>query len=289
MSVNPVVRVTVRDHCSMGEPTSLFVRDGEALRATELGRGPWDPNALHGGPVAALCAWVVERHDPSPAGFVARLTVELLRPVPVARLHVHAATLRPGSRVHWLDVRVTDDDGRAVAAARALRLQRADDERFDVGDAAANVPPPMPKAPDESGGVPLGIVGSLGFWSANDFRMASGDWQRPGPGAAWLRLRVPVIDDDAVTPLQRVVAAADFASGVGNPVRLAGSGTINADLTVHLHRPAIGEWIGLDARACANAHGVGLCETVLHDETGPVGRAAQSLLVQTQVPFTRAE
>jgi hypothetical protein len=269
-------------------PRSLFVRDGEALRATELARGPWDPNALHGGPVSALCAWVVERHDPGPAMFVARMTVELLRPVPLARLHVAATTLRPGARVQWIDVVVHDDDGRLVAAARALRLQRAEAPTFDVGPhALVGLPERMPLAPDESGGPPIGLAGTLGFWSANDFRMASGDWQLPGPGAAWLRLRVHLIDDDPVSPLQRVMAAADFGSGIGNPVRLAGTGTINADVTVHLHRPPIGEWIGLASAAVAHGEGVGLADTVVHDEVGPIGRAAQSLLVQTNVPFTR--
>lgn len=272
----------------MADPTSLFVRDGEAIRATELARGPWDPNALHGGPVGALCAWVVERHDPGPATFVARLTIELLRPVPLARLHLAATTLRPGARVQWVDVVVHDDDGRLVAAARALRLQRAAEPAFDVGEhSLSGLPAPMPRAPSESGGPPIGLAGTLGFWSANEFRMAAGDWQLPGPGAAWLRLRVPVIDDEVVTPLQRVMAAADFGSGVGNPVRLAGTGTINAEVTVHLHRPAVGEWIGLESRAVAHAEGVGLADTVLHDEHGPIGRAAQSLLVQTQVPFLR--
>src|SRR4051794_287953 len=96
---------------------SLFERDGEAIRATELARGPWDPNALHGGATAALCAWVAERHDPGPAQFVAKLALELLRPVPLARLHIDATTMRPGQRVQWIDVLVRDDDGRPVAAA----------------------------------------------------------------------------------------------------------------------------------------------------------------------------
>jgi Thioesterase-like superfamily len=272
----------------MAVPESLFVREAEAIRATELARGPWDPNALHGGPVAALCAWVAERHDPGPASFVARLTLELMRPVPLGRLHVQASTVRPGARVQWIDVAVHDDDGRLVAAAHALRLRRAADAVFAVGDVAqSGLPARMPRPPEESGGPPIGLVGALGFWSANDFRMAGGDWQLPGPGAAWLRLRVPVIDDEPVSPLQRAVAAADFGSGVGNPVRLAGTGTINAELTVHLHRPAVGEWIGLDARAVAYAEGVGLADTVLHDVDGPIGRAAQSLVVVDNVPFTR--
>jgi acyl-coenzyme A thioesterase PaaI-like protein len=264
---------------------ALFDREGAGVRATPLARGPWDANALHGGPVAALCAWAAEQHDPGPAMFVSRLTVELLRPVPLGFLDVHATTFRPGGRVQWIDVRITDADERLVAAARALRLARRDDAPFDVGDAAIPASEPMPRAPAASEHQPIGFPERVGFWLANEFRMAAGDWQTPGPSAAWLRLKVPVIAGETVTPLQRVAAAADFGTGVGNAVRMSSTATINPELTVHLHRAAVGEWIGLAARAWAHAEGVGLCETALHDEQGPIGRGVQSLLVVTNVPW----
>ena len=40
---------------------AVFVRDGQGLQATELGRGPWDPRALHGGAPAALLVHAFER------------------------------------------------------------------------------------------------------------------------------------------------------------------------------------------------------------------------------------
>src|SRR5262249_45287661 len=60
------------------ELRALFVRDGDHYVPTELARGPWDPNALHGGAPSALFAHACEHHDPSSADFLARLTVELL-------------------------------------------------------------------------------------------------------------------------------------------------------------------------------------------------------------------
>ncbi len=77
-------------------PDALFVLDGGAAHPTDLARGPWNRDSLHGGPVAALIAGAVE-DCPAPAPMhVARLTVELLRPVPVAPLAVDAAVVRPG-------------------------------------------------------------------------------------------------------------------------------------------------------------------------------------------------
>jgi hypothetical protein len=78
---------------------SIFTRDGELFVPSELARGPWSPDAQHGGAPAALLARVVEQFDGGDAMFVARLTLELLRPVPIAPLAVRVAMRRPGRKV----------------------------------------------------------------------------------------------------------------------------------------------------------------------------------------------
>ena len=40
---------------------ALFVPDGDDLVPTDLARGPWSPESLHGGPVAALVTRATER------------------------------------------------------------------------------------------------------------------------------------------------------------------------------------------------------------------------------------
>lgn len=54
---------------------------------------------------------------------------------------------------------------------------------------------------------------------------------------------------------------------------------INPELTVHLRRDAVGEWIFLDAQTTISAGGAGSATSVVSDRGGPVGIAAQSLLV----------
>ena len=54
---------------------------------------------------------------------------------------------------------------------------------------------------------------------------------------------------------------------------------INPELTVHLHREPVGEWICLDAITMAERHGVGTSETVISDERGRIGRGVQTLLL----------
>src|SRR2546422_4640604 len=99
---------------------ALFERDGDRYVPTPLTRGPWDPRAMHGGAPSALFAHVCETHDPGPAGFVARLTVELLRPVPLTPLTLRARTIRPGRKVQWLETAPLDADQRGMARATGL-------------------------------------------------------------------------------------------------------------------------------------------------------------------------
>ena len=69
-------------------------------------RGPWDPGAQHAGPPAALIGREIERlgggrmggGEGAPAQ-VGRITYEILRAVPIARLRVEAEVVRPGRRV----------------------------------------------------------------------------------------------------------------------------------------------------------------------------------------------
>jgi hypothetical protein len=253
---------------------ALFRITGEEVEPTELARGPWDPNALHGGPTAALLARAVERHDPGPASFVARLTVELLRPVPLAPLRVAVRTARPGRNVQTLDAAVFAGDVE-VARASALRMRVTDLPLTGTNPAVAVPPKPLPDAERL-----FSAFDVVGYWSANELSLVEGSWLTAGPGTAWIRLTCPVVEGEEPTGLQRIAAAADFGSGVGNPVRASDVGAINPDLTIHVHREMQGEWIALQSRAWAHDRGVGMAETLLFDDQGTVGRAVQSLLVQ---------
>ena len=78
---------------------AFFVRDGTRLLATDRTRGPWTNEHQHGGPPAALLTGAIERAGLDAAEFrLARVTVEFLRPVPVAALEVSAEVVRPAGR-----------------------------------------------------------------------------------------------------------------------------------------------------------------------------------------------
>jgi hypothetical protein len=256
---------------------ALFERDGDRYIPTPLTRGPWDPRAMHGGAPSALFAHVCEQHDPGPANFVARVTVELLRPVPLIPLTMRVRTIRPGRKVQWIEAALLDDDEREVTRATVLRLRSQDVDTSGSVCLEDAVPPSV-----ESGKAPTQFITreDVGYWSAHDVRIVSGNWTEPGPGIAWFRLKCPIVAGEPVAPCSRAAASADFGSGVGNALRFTHASGINADVTIALHRYPAGEWVCLESGSWVNPHGVGLAETKLHDQNGTIGRALQTLLLE---------
>jgi hypothetical protein len=125
--------------------------------------------------------------------------------------------------------------------------------------------------------------GYRAFHSAGaEMRFVVGEFDGRGPAVVWVRLAVPVLPGEEPSPLQRVAAAADFGNGVSSELDFAHYLFINPDLSVHLHRPAVGEWVCLDASTTIGIPGVGLAHSALWDVHGPIGRSLQSLLVESR-------
>ena len=112
-----------------------------------------------------------------------------------------------------------------------------------------------------------------------DVRVVAGGISPAGPATVWFRLRYPIVAGEDPSPLMRVAAAADFGNGISREVDFTTHLFINPDLTIYLHRPARGEWVCLDAVTYAGSTGLGVAESRLYDEEGPVGRSLQALLI----------
>ncbi|HVX17636.1 MAG TPA: thioesterase family protein [Acidimicrobiales bacterium] len=264
---------------------SLFEPAGDhTWLPTEYSRGPWDPGALHGGPVAALVAREVER-VPAPAELhTARLTLELLRPVPLEPLAVRAEVTRPGRKVQGVAVTVTvAGSGLEVTRATAQRIRR--DETLHPEDhvPAGAAPPERSAAPPFVDDPPPVVYWSepeqVAFHSHSvEHRIVSGGFDRPGPTVDWLRLDVPVVAGESPSPWQRMAAVADFGNGISGLFHIDDFTFINPDLTIAVAREPVGEWICLDAITWLGSGAVGLAESALFDREGRIGRAIQTLL-----------
>lgn len=281
---------------------SVFIERDGLYVPTEHARGPWDPDALHGGAPAALMASAFEHMQPGEELQVARLWFEFLRPVPMAPLRLQASVTRPGRRVQALQAELSAG-GTPVCRAHALRIAAAPRELPHISLAQAQAQADPPLAPPEDGQhvhFALDDPDRKSFAAtAMEMRFLEGaplarpaDESRGEPGGqtltyrltgaakVWMRLRHPLLPDRPLTPLARLAATADFPNGVAAALPFDEYLFINADLAVTLNRRPRGEWIGLDARTLLHPDGVGWAESALHDEHGPVGRAQQALVVQ---------
>lgn len=267
---------------------ALFVRDGDDYVATHLTQGPWNPAHQHGGPVSALLAHLVERTPTLVPMRCGRLTVDLMRAVPVGRLTGVTRVVREGKRVQVVEAALCHD-GTEVARASALRIRvGASADALDHPRRPDESPPPPPAGAEESvlarAGLPV-----PGFLLALDMHRVTGGLGLGAPACTWFRLHVPVVAGEPLTPFERLAAMADFTSGTANFLPVDRWSSINADISLYVLREPVGDWIAVDAVAHVAADGIGHSEARLYDGHGLVGTGATAQVVdEVASPFARA-
>lgn len=243
--------------------------------ATRRTEGLWSPQHQHAGPPSALLTRAIERTPSSIEGpsQLTRLTVEILGPVKTGPNRASARVARPGRTVELVEAEL-EAAGRIALRARAWRMRTAD---LTLPPEVDGHPPP-PALPDTVGTFRDASWLEV-YLGAVEWRFVKGHFQDPGPAAAWTRLRIPLVAGEEPSPTQRLVAVADSGNGLSGMLDFDSWWYINTDLTIHLHRLPAGEWIYMDALSTLDRSGVGLAETELYDQSGRVGRGAQSLMV----------
>jgi hypothetical protein len=259
------------------DPSALYLPEGDRFIPTVATIGPWDRTAQHGGPTAALLAYAIEHADAPAPMHVTRITYDLLRPIPLSPLEIRTDVVRSGKRVSVVDAVMLADDV-AVMRASALRIRVAD---LDLpGDVQPDDAPPG--APGE-GELAIELPGGPGYNDLGvEIRFLEGGFQNPGPATAWIRLRIPVVAEEEATPLLRAAAAADLGNGLSSVLPMREWRYINPDLSIHLGRPPVGEWVAMRSVTHPFGTGAGFAESALYDATGRIGRAVQSLFIDRQ-------
>ena len=248
--------------------------DAHSYRSTELTRGPWDPAHQHGGPPVALAGRVIARAAAALGmNHVARLTANLVRPVPLAPLRVEVDTDYAGRNVAHFSARLW-------AAEREVARFTAVAQREEAIELPAPPPPQAPRPPEALASVVFPHRGGdVGYHQLVELRVAEGTLTR-GPCAVWFRLRHPLVAGEAPGAIERVAVAADSGNGISAVLDFKRYLFLNSDLTINLLRMPQGEWICIDARTLLGPGGGGLAEAQLFDAHGLVGRSTQSLLVR---------
>lgn len=252
--------------------TAFFIPVEEnRFEPTEHTIGPWSTDSQHAGPPAALLGRAIERIGSNTDFHVARVTFEILGPVPIEPLTIACEIVRPGRSVELVEATLSTD-GKEVMKARAWRIRETGPHDLEAVHPITAQPPP----PDE--GVDV-VKLDHGYLKAMDTRFTNGEFMAKGPATAWFRMRYPLVAGEEPSPLSRVLIAADSGNGISATLDWAKWVFINPDLFVYFHRYPKGEWVCLDAETTPGENGVGIALSTIFDAEGPIGHGIQSLFI----------
>jgi hypothetical protein len=205
---------------------------------------------------------------------VARVTVDLMRPVPLKPLTLETEVLREGRKIQLCAVRLRAGHA-VVVGATVLKVKT---RALVLPPEVAELPVELP-GPDQARVEQPDFSGSP-FVTGISMRAARGRFGVPGRGAIWYRVDRPLVEGTQVSQAMRAVVAADFCNGTSAVLDFRKWTFINADLTVSMARPPVGAWILLDAESWIGPDGAGLAMARLADQRGYFGRAVQSLVIE---------
>jgi Thioesterase-like superfamily len=252
---------------------AIFRVDGNRVVTSPDAAGPWDARMQHGSAPAALVVWVAEAIPAPEPMRIARVTIDLMRPVPVAPLTIETEILREGRKIQLCAVRLLSEKV-LVVGATILKIKR---QALKLPSDVADLPVELP-GPDQARVEQADF--SSPFVSGISLRAARGRFGAPGPGAIWYRVDRPLVEGSKLSQAVRAVVAADFCNGTSAVLDFRHWTFINADLTVSFTREPLGDWILLDAESWIGPDGRGLAMARLADEHGYFGRAVQSLVIE---------
>lgn len=280
----------------------------DVLLPTDLVRGPWDHGLQHGGAVCGALAWVAEQAQAVMAEteaadrfMLARLTVEILRPVPVAPLSYRSSIARNGRRSRVLGASLWHGE-RCVARCSSqwvktdVRQSASHSESQSDSRSESEVDSQVDSRPDPS--VPLRPTtatdpgsSELGYprpgfnCDVFELRCLSGSTEDPGPATVWARMKTDLVSGHALSPIQMLATVSDLGNAVGWDLSLRGEPMVNPDVTLQLFRYPVGEWVCLESNSRSTPAGVGMMETRLWDGHGQIGRVL-STTMESIMPLT---
>ena len=269
----------------MTEEQAFYVPDRGGFVGTVLAQGAWDVSSQTGVAVLALLGHVLEDIPTLAPMGLARITVDMVRPVPIhRRLTVTSSVIREGKKLQVLDLAVMVDDVEH-ARARVLRLRDAD------VSGEPGMPPSTTEHDPASAMLPPEALSELptdrgpGMMRALDLRRSLvGEGDTYG---YWVRLRVPVVAGEPVRPTSLQTVAVDFTNCIGAVINPSVATTINPDVSAQFLRPPTGEWLAIvgDTRF-GHTVGRGISAATLSDRDGVFAATSAAQLVQ---PVPRAD
>ena len=260
----------------MDVPGELYLPTGDGYVATALTIGPWDAGFQHAGPPAALLLREAERASAIEGGQTVRMAYDIFAPVPVGPVRVRASVVRPGRRIELVEAVLDAGDERPLMRLSAWRMRVRSDAPGGETEVPVAIPGPYDSRPEVAGFFRTEVA----YHRALDWRFAHGSFNAHGPAAAWTRPACDLVQGEEISPLQHLLVMTDAASGISTELDWTTTTFANVDLSIALHRPPAGEWLGMDARTFLSGTGAGQCFADLYDVTGRIGRSTHALFVE---------
>jgi hypothetical protein len=261
----------------------IYERDGDVFAPTVWAGSPWSADAQHGAPVAGLFTRAAERLAGEAGLQLARLTVDLSRPVPKRPLRLASRWLRRGRRLGLVESTLSLGD-EAISRSTALLLA-ARPELVSGWAPDAAPPPPPPESASALALMPDAFIANAppGFHFSIEVRTAR---DALGP-IAWLTTPLELVAGEPTSPQVRFGALSDMTFAIagrlglrvrpveGTPLQMR---FINADITLYRERIPEGAWLGLRPATVSERAGIGIVEAVQFDGAGRIGRSLQALI-----------
>lgn len=255
---------------------SFFDVQGAVYVGRDPARGPWSEAHCHAGPVAGALARSVERLFGSEKQLV-RLTIDLIRPVPMEGFEVRAEVTREGRRLGTASAELVALDG--TVCGRATGMLIAGTGWTDYPTASTRAPAPLDQAQPGDFPIRKALHDKPFFTHFVELRYPEGQTGGPGAGEIWLRTPAIVVGE-APSAFQRLCPLADCGNAIGRNAEITEFSFLNTDLTIVAHRASDEDWLLSRALSHWHPNGIGLAEAHLSDSKGPIATALQSLVLE---------
>src|SRR5260370_15569888 len=158
---------------------AIYRVDDNRVVTSPSAAGPWDPRMQHGSAPAALGVWAAEAIAAPVPMHIARVTIDLMRPVPVAPLTIETEVLREGRKIQLCAIKLLAY-GVVVVGATVLKVKT---QMQTLPPEIADLPVELP-GPDQSMIEPANHAGSP-FTKCISMRDARCRFVMFGPAATW--------------------------------------------------------------------------------------------------------
>lgn len=246
----------------------FYRREGDIFHPSDIARSPWHQDTQNGVGLGGLLVHLIETVAAPVAMTVARLSIDILSTAPLRPTLGRVRVPREGKRIQMIEAELVTQD-RVVARAAALRVRQAQTPAIPQDNP---YPPPEEVAPSD-------FMGPRAFGGGMETRLVRGSLRTPGPGTLWVRFDHEHVAGIPLSPLIRAASLSDFGGGLGSVVDVEQWTYANLDITTHLVREPVGEWMLVDASTASAGFGVGRSDMTLADRDGPFARAHQTLFI----------